>query len=163
MLAQGSPTFAFPALDSYVFGPQGVTLPGGRVLAEPFFTMMRAVERPRDEIQALLRSLKPELDAARAERGTGPEQRPNSMAHSAEEQIALCRDTRCESSVGFEIGLDDIVIEVVRQVILLGQRSQTRREEVELARVRHLMHEHAAHQGFKREFAIDTAGPPHAP
>jgi len=38
-----------------------------RVLAEPFFALMREVDRPLDEVQALLACLKPELDAARAD------------------------------------------------------------------------------------------------
>lgn len=38
-----------------------------RVLAEPFFGLMREVDRPLDEVQALLACLKPELDAAREE------------------------------------------------------------------------------------------------
>src|SRR5215831_11227084 len=40
-----------------------------RIVAEPFFSMMRQVACPDDEARALARCLKPELDAARAEQG----------------------------------------------------------------------------------------------
>lgn len=44
-----------------------------RILVEPFYSMMREVERPVDEIEALLEAIKPELDAARAGFGDAPQ------------------------------------------------------------------------------------------
>ena len=41
-----------------------------RVLVQPFFAMMRQVDRPTEEVLALHETLQPELDAARAELGT---------------------------------------------------------------------------------------------
>lgn len=43
-----------------------------RVFDEPFFSLMLQVERPDQEVRALHRSLKPALDAARADRGAVP-------------------------------------------------------------------------------------------
>jgi hypothetical protein len=40
-----------------------------RILAEEFYPLMREVDRPQDEVQALFDALKPELDAARREAG----------------------------------------------------------------------------------------------
>lgn len=40
-----------------------------RILAEEFYPLMREVDRPQDEVQALFDALKPELDAARRDAG----------------------------------------------------------------------------------------------
>lgn len=60
-----------------------------RVLAEPFYALMREVDRPLDEIQALFKCLKPELDAARAEQGAAIHTpRPAASAMTFQDQIA---------------------------------------------------------------------------
>ncbi len=61
-----------------------------RVLAEPFYSLMRRVERPMEEVRALFECLKPELDAARAEMGTALHN-PRSSASSMtfEEQLSV--------------------------------------------------------------------------
>lgn len=63
-----------------------------RVLAEPFYAMMREVDRPFDEVQALFKCLKPELDAARAEQGTMIHSaKPPAKSMSFDDQIAVFR------------------------------------------------------------------------
>jgi hypothetical protein len=61
-----------------------------RVLGEGFYSLMLEVERPHDEVVALLKCLKPELDAARAEYGPGPRAtRTGAATLSFDDQIAV--------------------------------------------------------------------------
>src|SRR5258706_5087135 len=71
-----------------------------RVLAEPFYALMQEVERPHDEVQALLKCLKPELDAARAEQGPSARiPRHGAASMTFEDQIAVFR---AEYAGGFD-------------------------------------------------------------
>jgi hypothetical protein len=61
-----------------------------RVLAEPFYSLMRRVDRPLEEVRALFECLKPELDAARAEQGSSlhtPKSSASTMTF--EEQLSV--------------------------------------------------------------------------
>lgn len=63
-----------------------------RVLAEPFYALMREVDRPLDEVQALLKCLKPELDAARAEQSAVLHTpRPAAASMTFDDQMAVFR------------------------------------------------------------------------
>jgi hypothetical protein len=61
-----------------------------RVLVQAFFSMMRQVDRPTEEVRALHETLRPELDAARAEMGavTQPAQRKSTSPVSFDDQLA---------------------------------------------------------------------------
>ncbi len=64
-----------------------------RILVRAFYPLMREVDRPIEEIRALVATLKPELDAARAELGSSahPARRESSPPMSFEEQLELFR------------------------------------------------------------------------
>ncbi len=61
-----------------------------RVLVQDFFPMMRQVDRPTDEVRALHETLRPELDAARAEVGAAaqPALRKSTSPLSFDDQLA---------------------------------------------------------------------------
>lgn len=63
-----------------------------RVLMHPFYSLMTPVKRSAGEVRALLECLKPELEAARAERGSVHTPRSLTSAMSFEEQLLLFRD-----------------------------------------------------------------------
>ena len=63
-----------------------------RVLAEPFYALMREVDRPLDEVRALYKCLKPELDAARAEHGSEARTpRDTAVSMSFDDQVRVFR------------------------------------------------------------------------
>lgn len=64
-----------------------------RVLVRAFYPLMKEVERPAEEVRALIATLKPELEAARAELGTTATtpRRDSGAPMSFEEQLELFR------------------------------------------------------------------------
>jgi hypothetical protein len=76
-------------------GKRGYVFENGqlRVVVEPFYRLMREVELPLDEVRQLAACLKPELDAARAERGHSSitVRRPVPARMSFDDQVAALR------------------------------------------------------------------------
>jgi hypothetical protein len=63
-----------------------------RILSQDFYSMMREVDRPRDEVQALFAALKPDLEAAAAEEGLRPPtRRATPTAISFDDQLSVFR------------------------------------------------------------------------
>ncbi len=101
-----------------------------RILAEQFYPLMREVDRPQDEVEALFVALRPEIDAARREAGVALRAaRPQSAsAMSIDDQIKVFHEEYAE---GF---LDPRWIRTYRSAGS-GKRSERLRDAV-VARAR---------------------------
>jgi hypothetical protein len=102
-----------------------------RILAEQFYSMMREVDRPHDEIQALYDALKPELEAARSEAGVrAPSVRRPSTAISFDDQLMVFR---AEYPGGFQ---DPAWLETQRGVGVKKPLARHRESSIEKARAK---------------------------